>query len=120
MRLRYQLFTLNPKTKNKKSNPELIEDESDMDEEFMERHEADLLEKALEGAKKKFDRENVKLEEAKEDKKPKTDLDERLKEIKKEFKEMGKERKSKKVESRKGGMFFFLFGRRVMGKGRKS
>lgn len=103
MRLRYQLFTLNPKTKSKKSHPELIDDESDMDEEFMERHEAELLEKALEGAKKKFEKDNIKLEESKEDKKPKEDLEGRLKEIKKEFKELGRERKKKEVESRKGG-----------------
>jgi DNA topoisomerase-1 len=105
MKLRFQLFTLDPKAK--KRNPELADDESDMDDDFMERHEADLLEKALESAKKKFERENLKLEEAKEDKKPKTDLEERLKEIKKEMKELTKERKSKKVESRKGGEYFF-------------
>jgi hypothetical protein len=37
-----------------------------MDEEFMERHEEELLEKALEAAKKKFERDNVKLEESQE------------------------------------------------------
>lgn len=101
MKLRFQLFTLEPKSK--KRHPDLTELESDLDEEFMDRHEVDLLEKALEAAKKKFERDNIKLEESKEDVKPKTDLDGRLKEIKKEFKELSKERKSKSVEPKKGG-----------------
>ena len=99
MKLRYQLFTLEPKMKKKR--PDLAEDESDMDDEFMERHEEELLDKALEAAKKKWEKENVKLEEEKEEKKPKTVLDERLKEIKAEFKELAKERKTRKVEPRK-------------------
>jgi len=100
MKLRLQLFTLEPKAK--KRHPELAEDESDMDEDFCERHEADLLEKALEGAKKKFDKDNIKLEDSKEPKVPKSELDEKLKIIKAEFKELKKERKSRKVEPRKG------------------
>jgi DNA topoisomerase-1 len=101
MKLRYQLFTLEPKLKKKKS--ELAADESDMDEEFMERHEEELKEKALDQAAKKFEKENLKLVENKEPKKPKSDLDERLKEIKAEFKALVKERKTKHVEPRRGG-----------------
>ncbi|OCF38236.1 DNA topoisomerase I [Kwoniella heveanensis CBS 569] len=100
MKLRLQLFSLDPKIKKKR--PDLAADESDMDDDFMERHEADLLEKALENAKKKFEKDNVKLEEEGEKKKGKGDLDERLKEIKAEFKELKKERKSRKVEPRRG------------------
>jgi DNA topoisomerase-1 len=106
MKLRLQLFTLEPKAK--KRHPELAEDESDMDEDFCERHEADLLEKALEGAKKKFDRDNIKLEDSKEPKVPKSELDEKLKIIKAEFKELKKERKSRKVEPRKGSKLMSL------------
>jgi DNA topoisomerase-1 len=102
MKLRYQLFTLEPKLKKKR--PDLAEDESDMDEEFMERHEEDLKEKALEAARKKWERENIKLEEGKEDKKPQSVLEDRLKEIKAEFKELAKERKTRKVEPRKNGV----------------
>lgn len=102
MKLRLQLFTLEPKAK--KRHPELVADESDMDEDFMERHEADLLEKAIEGTKKKFDRDNIKLEGQQEAKLPKSDLDDKLKAIKAEFKELKKERKSRKVEPRKAGM----------------
>lgn len=101
MKLRLQLFTLEPKAK--KRHPELVEDESDMDEEFMERHEADLLEKAIEGSKKKFDRDNIKLEGQQEAKLPKSDLDDKIKAIKAEFKELRKERKSRHVEPRKAG-----------------
>ena len=101
MKLRYQLFTLEPKMKKKRAD--LAAAESDMDDEFMERHEEDLLEKALEAAKKKFERDNVKLEESQEKKKPKSELDDRLKEIKAEFKALAKERKTKSVEPKKGG-----------------
>lgn len=102
MKLRYQLFTLEPKMKKKR--PDLAEDESDMDEDFMERHEEDLLEKAQEAARKKWEKDNIKLEEEKEDRKPKAVLDERLKEIKAEFKALAKERKTRKVEPRKNSM----------------
>ncbi|WVW86067.1 hypothetical protein I302_108106 [Kwoniella bestiolae CBS 10118] len=99
MKLRLQLFSLDPKIKKKR--PDLAQDESDMDDDFCERHETELLEKALDTAQKKFEKDNVKLEEEGEKKKDKKDLDERLKEIKAEFKELKKERKSRKVEPRR-------------------
>ena len=95
------LFDLSPKAKKK--HPELDEPEWDMDDEFMDRHEVELLEKALEGAKKKWEKDNVKLEESKEPKLSQSDLDERLKEIKAEFKVMTKERKAGRAEPKKGG-----------------
>jgi len=101
MKLRYQLFSLDDKMK--KRHRDLAEEESDMDEEFMERHEDELLEKAMEAAKKKWERDNIKAEEGQEEKKPKSVLDERLKEIKSEFKALAKERKTKTVEPKKGG-----------------
>ena len=103
MKLRYQIFTLDPKAK--KRNPAIAEDESDMDEDFIERHEKELKEKAIEAVTKKWEKDNVKLEDEKE-KKPKSVLDERIKEIKAEFKELAKERKTKKVERRRGGELF--------------
>lgn len=101
MKLRMQLLTLNPKLKKKR--PDLAETESDMDDEFYERHEEELLEKAIDGAQKKFDRENIKLEEERTAKQSKKVLDERIKEIKAEFKVLAKERKSGKAEPKKGG-----------------
>ena len=62
MKLRLQVFQLEPKLKKKR--PDLAEDESDMDDEFIERHEADLLEKALAAAEKKWEKDNIKLEES--------------------------------------------------------
>ncbi|BEI81445.1 hypothetical protein CcaverHIS002_0206050 [Cutaneotrichosporon cavernicola] len=99
MKLRWQLFSLNPKLKKKRG---LAEEESDLDEDFFERHEGELLEKAIEAAGKKFDRENVKLEDEGQSKHPKKVLDERVKEIKAEFKVLIKERKSRKAEPKKG------------------
>jgi DNA topoisomerase-1 len=103
MKFRYQLFTLDSSLKKKRKD--LAADESDMDDEFMQRHEEDLLEKALDAAKKKFEKENIKLEEGKEAKRPQSELKERLKEIKSEFAALAKERKTKKVEPKKGGEY---------------
>lgn len=99
MKARLQLLALNPKLKKK--HPEYAEDESDMDDEFFERHEEELREKALEAAKKKFEKENLKLKEEKEKPQPESELKERLAEIKAEFKTLAKERKTRKVEPKK-------------------
>ncbi|KAK4684184.1 DNA topoisomerase I, partial [Tremellales sp. Uapishka_1] len=99
LKFRLQLLNLNPKIKKKL--PELAEEESDLDDDFMERHEAELLEKAIETAKKKFERENVKLEEEKADKKPASDLKERIAEIKSEMNKVAKERKRGSMEPKK-------------------
>lgn len=104
MKLRKQLFSLNPKLKKKRAD--LAVDESDMDDEFFERHETELLEKAIEAAGKKFDRENIKLEDEGQSKQSKKVLDERVKDIKAEFKVLIKERKSGKAEPKKGGKLF--------------
>lgn len=99
MKLRMQLFSLNSKLRKKR---DLAEDESDMDEEFFERHETELLEKAIEAAGKKFDRENVKLEDEGQSKQSKKVLDDRVNDIKAEFKVLIKERKTRKAEPKKG------------------
>nr|ODO00475.1 DNA topoisomerase I [Cryptococcus depauperatus CBS 7855] len=99
-KLRLQLFHLNPKLKKKR--PELAEDESDMDDEFVERHEADLLDQSLEKVKKKFAADNIKLEAQGEKPKKEREVEERLQQIKEEFRELKKERKSKTLEPKKG------------------
>jgi DNA topoisomerase-1 len=104
MKLRYQLFTLEPKLKRKR--PDLAEDESDMDDEFMARHEDELKEKALDSARKRWEKDNIKLEEGKEETKPLAWLNDRLKEIEDEFTELAQERKTKKVEPRKNSGLF--------------
>lgn len=97
-RLRLTLLGMNPKLKKKKG----LEPESDMDDEFMERHEEELLQKALDNAQKKFEKENAKLKEEKQPAQPKSVLNERLKEVKADHKQLAKERKSGKIEPKKG------------------
>lgn len=110
MRLRYTLFTMEPAYKSKKKHPEIFDLESDLDDEFFERHEKHLLEQNIIKAEKKFARENAKL--AEEDGKPQNDsvLKERIAKVKEENKEMIKERKSKTIETSgrgKGKSTFF-------------
>lgn len=96
MRLRYSLFTVDSKLKKK--HPELDELESDLDDDFFERHEKSLLELNIDKAQKKFEKENAKLKE--EDQKPQKEsvLNERIQQVKEDHKTTVKERKTKKVE----------------------
>ncbi len=76
----------------------------------MERHESELMEKAIEAAKKKFEKDNIKAEtDGDVEKKSAKWLKERLEEITDEFEELAKERKSRKVEPRKNGWCFSFF-----------
>jgi DNA topoisomerase-1 len=100
MRLRYQLFNLD--SKQKKKHPELADDESDLEEEFFERHEKSLLETAIEKATKKFERDNAKAIENKEEPQPESALKDKIKELKVENAKVIKERKAKKVDVGKG------------------
>lgn len=100
MRLRYQLFNLD--AKQKKKHPELAEDESDLEDEFFERHEKALLDTAIEKATKKFERDNAKAIENKEEPQPESALKEKIKELKAENTKVIKERKAKKVDVGKG------------------
>lgn len=100
MRLRYQLFNLD--AKQKKKHPELAEDESDLEDEFFERHEKALLDTAIEKATKKFERDNAKAVENKEEPQPESALKEKIKELKAENAKVIKERKAKKVDVGKG------------------
>jgi DNA topoisomerase-1 len=100
MRLRYQLFNLD--AKQKKKHPELAEDESDLEEQFFERHEKALLETAIDKATKKFERDNAKAIENKEEPQPESALKEKIKDLKAENAKVIKERKAKKVDVGKG------------------
>lgn len=88
--------------KQKKKHPELAEDESDLEEEFFERHEKALLETAIDKATKKFERDNAKAIENKEEPQPESALKEKIKELKAENVKVIKERKAQKVEVGKG------------------
>ncbi|KAJ9111343.1 hypothetical protein QFC19_001111 [Naganishia cerealis] len=99
MRLRYQLFNLD--AKQKKKHPELADDESDLDEDFFDRHEKALLDTAIDKATKKFEKDNAKAIENKEDPQPESVLKDKIKELKAENVKVIKERKAKKVDAGK-------------------
>src|SRR5271170_3266708 len=58
MRLRRQMLELDPKLRKKR--PELLEYESDVDDEWIRGHQADLVDKMRESIRKKFEKENDK------------------------------------------------------------
>ena len=94
MKMRHVLFELDPKYKKKK---EYKEDESDIDDDWIAQHEDTLKEKEIEKAKKKFAKDNEKLETEGERPKPESELNGRIEEIEEEFKRLFKERGTKKA-----------------------
>lgn len=58
MKLRYTLFTIDPD--NKKKHKQYKEMESDLEDEWMEKHEQDLVEKERAKIKKKWEKDNEK------------------------------------------------------------
>ncbi len=99
MKLRAQLMTMDPK--NKKRHPELVDDESDLDDDFFERHEAATLEQMLDKAQKKFEKDKAKAAAEGAPALPETLLKDKLAEIKEEHKVFVRERKTRKVEPKK-------------------
>ncbi len=89
MKLRHALFVVEPKLKK---NKKYVDEESDLDDEWIAEHEEGLKAKEVEKAEKKFAKENEKLVE--EGKKPNKDsvLNERIEAIEEEFKRLAKER----------------------------
>ena len=94
MKLRHVLFEMDPKYKKKKP---FSQDESDIDDEWVESHEQSMKEKEIEKAEKKFAKENEKLEA--DGKKPQGEsvLKERLAAINEEFDRLEQERGTKKA-----------------------
>lgn len=89
MKLRHVLFEMEPKFKKKKA---LMEDESDVDDEWIEGHEQALKDKEIEKAEKKWAKDNEKLEAEGEKPKDRSVLEERIEDIEAEFKRLEKER----------------------------
>lgn len=89
MKLRHALFVVEPKLKK---NKKYVDNESDLDDEWIAEHEDELKAKEIEKAERKFAKENEKLVE--EDKKPHKDsvLKERIEAIEEDFKRLAKER----------------------------
>ena len=89
MKLRHALFAIDAKYKK---NQKYMEDESDIDEDWIIEHEEATEAKEIEKVEKKFAKENENLQE--EGGKPQSDsiLQQRIADIKEEFKRLAKER----------------------------
>lgn len=99
MKLRHEMFSLDKKLKKK-----VIwgNDESDLDEEWIEKYEEECQKKDIEKAEKKIAKENEKLEA--EGKKTQGDkvLQERIREIKADYKRLEEERGVDEITPKKG------------------
>ncbi|KAF9110176.1 DNA topoisomerase 1 [Mortierella sp. AM989] len=100
MKLKRTIITLEPKLKKKR--PELLEPESDLEDDWVGEYEAQLMAKEREKAKLKWEKENEKRKENKEKPMSEKELKEMLKEVDVREKELAKERKSGVVPGGKG------------------
>jgi len=98
MKLRHALFAADPKYKKQ---AKYKEDESDIDDEWIAEYEESLQAKEIEKAEKKFAKENEKLEADGHKPQKESVLEERIAAIKTEFKDLKKERGTKKSASEK-------------------
>lgn len=99
MKLRHEMFSLDRKLKKKAA---WANDESDLEDDWIERYEEECQKKEIERAEKKFSKENEKLKA--DGKKAQGDkvLQERIEEIKIEFKKLEKERREDEITPKKG------------------
>jgi DNA topoisomerase-1 len=95
MKLRHVLFKLDKKFRK---HQEYIDDESDIDDDWIVTHEESLKAKEIEKAEKKFTKENEKLVE--EGGKPQKDsvLQQRIADIESDFEALAKERGTEQAE----------------------
>ena len=89
------MIELEPKLKKR---PELLDYESDIDDEWIRQHQKDLVQKQREAIKKKFDKENEKRTKEDEKPLPESDLQARLKAADSLSAEFERENKTGKVE----------------------
>jgi DNA topoisomerase-1 len=99
MNLRKNLFHLDPKMKKKL---EYDEDESDLEEDWIDEYEKNLIEKEREKIKTKFEKQNEKLVAEHQPKLPASDLKDKLKAADEIAVRMKKERKLRQVEPKNG------------------
>src|ERR1700709_688684 len=94
MKLRHALFTVDSKYKK---NKKYVDDESDLEDDWVASYEEELKAKEIDKVHKKFAKENEKFEE--EGKKPQKEsvLEERVQAIEEEFEKLAKERGTKKA-----------------------
>ncbi|KAF8658271.1 hypothetical protein AX16_002047 [Volvariella volvacea WC 439] len=94
MKLRHVLFGMDIKYKK---NKKYSQDESDLDDEWIEVHEENLKAKEIEKAEKKFAKDNEKLQEEGKEQLKQSILKERLAAIEEEFARLEKERGTAKA-----------------------
>lgn len=104
MKLRHTLFTID--SKNKKKHDELLEDESDLDDDWIASHEEDLAEKDREKIRKKFEKENEKLVAEGEPAQKQKVLDDRLANVDDNLERLKEERKTQECVARRRFEFF--------------
>ena len=81
-----------------KKNKKILQDESDLEEEWVDAHEEELCEKEKERTRKKFDKENEKLlSEDQKEMKPE-ELDERIKAVDEKYNVLKNDRKFNKLD----------------------
>jgi len=95
-RLRRQIIQLDPKMK--KSKMEEMQDESDLEDEWIEQHQKDLLVKEREKITTKFEKNNEKLVSEGQAALPAKELKEKLKAVDEMEKEMKREKQSGQIE----------------------
>jgi DNA topoisomerase-1 len=100
MKLKQTILTLEPKLKKKR--PQLAEPESDLDDDWIDQHEVQLMEKEREKVKQKWEKENEQRKENKEKPLSEKELKTMLKEVDEREKELKKERSSGKVPGARG------------------
>jgi DNA topoisomerase-1 len=89
MKLRHVLFAIDAKYKKKEN---YAEDESDIDDDWIIEHEEAMQAKEIEKAEKKFAKENENLQEEGAQLQSASVLQQRIEDIKAEFKRLAKER----------------------------
>lgn len=94
MKLRHALFNIDAKYKKQKK---YVDDESDIDDDWVASHEEELKVKEIEKAEKKFVKDNEKLEEDGKSAHDGSVLKERIEAIEEEFERLEKERGTKKA-----------------------
>ncbi|KAG0369084.1 hypothetical protein BC939DRAFT_454034 [Gamsiella multidivaricata] len=100
MKLKRTIVTLEPKLKKKR--PELLEPESDLEDEWIEEYEAQIIAKEREKTKLWWEKENEKRKENKEKPLTEKDLKLKLKDADEHEKQLAKERKNGNVTAPKG------------------
>lgn len=99
MKLRYTLWTIDPD--NKKKHKQYREMESDLEDDWMEKHEEELVEKERAKIKKKWEKDNEKRKAEGEKELSEKELKDMLKAADEFGKEIKTERKKHHVEPRK-------------------